>query len=155
MWRSMGNSYEPMAYDEPRGEKRPGYDIEQLQESETAITTDNGDMNMGFIGCVRDARKERHDHQLITDNLTNGHLLAITKGIQIKGLIHKGELSKARDRVKGHADNVIGNMKLQDEMARYFVHRDIEGGLITRGPWIERETSRGQTHRIHGPRIAC
>ena len=54
--------------------------------------------------------------------------------------------------MKGHADNIVGTMKQQDEMAIYFVHRDLEGGCITKDPWIEREVENGRVHEIKGPK---
>ena len=53
--------------------------------------------------------------------------MVVTEGVQVNEKPRKDGMAKARDRIKGHADRVIGNMKLQEEMARYFVHRDLEG----------------------------
>ena len=80
----MGDSYEPMIYEDPRGEKRPGQDIERLQDEDTAIMADNDDLEMGYVGFLKDARSEQNDHKLITDNLINGHLLVVTEGVQVK-----------------------------------------------------------------------
>ena len=79
----MGDSYEPMVYDEPIGEKRPGDDIEKLQ-TETAIMADTDEMEMGYIGYLKDARGEQKDHHLIAVSLDNGHILVVTEGVQVK-----------------------------------------------------------------------
>ena len=79
---------------------------------------DNDDLEMGYVAFVKDARSDQKDHKLIADNLINGHLLVVTEGVQVKDKPGKQGISKARERVKGHADKIVGNMKLQDEMAR-------------------------------------
>ena len=43
-------------------------------------------------------------------------------------------------------------MKLQDGMARYFIHRDLEGGVITKDHWMERELENGRVYKIKGPK---
>ena len=135
--RNLGNSYEPTVYEEPRGEKRSGDDIEKLQDNDTAIMVDTDDLEMGYICYLKDARDEQRGHTLMADNLESGHLLVVTEGAQVKHTSGKDGISKARYRVKWHADKVIGNMKIHDEMTRYFIHRDLEGGVITRDPCMD------------------
>ena len=56
---------------------------------------------------------------MITDIWKKGYLLNVTEGIQVRDKVGKEGIPQARDRIKIHADKVIGSMKLQEEMGRY------------------------------------
>ena len=44
-------------------------------------------------------------------------------------------------------------MKLQQEKAIYFVHKDVQHGRIFRDPWVERSIEQGEIFVVKGPEI--
>ena len=58
-----------------------------------------------------------------TETWEMGHLLNITEGIHIekKGM----PISRAKDRIRTHVEHIARTMDEQQDMARYFLHRDM------------------------------
>ena len=75
-----------------------------------------------------------------------GHLLNATEGIQISK--KEMPISNAKKRISSHVRNIVLNMEQQQEMARYFLHRDMEGASIFREPWVERQIDTGHIYKV-------
>ena len=62
-------------------------------------------------------------------------------------------INTLKERVEEHSRFVVDAMKIQQDKARYFVHRDMEYGKVTRDPWIEKGVRRGEIHMLKGPKM--
>ena len=70
-------------------------------------------------------------------------MLSITAGTQYTEYSSTRKWREVKPEIDEHVDFILGSMKIHHEKARYFVHRDVEGGKLLRHPWVERGLSQG------------
>ena len=50
-----------------------------------------------------------------------------------------------------HSDCMVDSMKLQEEMGRYFMHKDVEGSAVMRHQDIQKGMEKGRIFAFEGP----
>ena len=126
--------------DMPEGEnrKRPG---EELEREDEALRVADA------IFEIKDSRGPRHGElglEMLWDVMVEGSILNITGGLQDRDEKESKYINKSLANIKEHNNMIVGTMKLQQDKASYFVHRDMETSRIMKDPWVEKQISQGK-----------